>query len=125
MPFLDNAAAWLDSTLATSDGELVTFRDGALEVPDVVAVIGATPVGFDLGNGILQSWLTTDFLIAANEISDPSGNEITPEVGQEITRIVRGKAITYRVCILDDGHCFRATDPSRRTLRIHTKQAPS
>jgi len=124
MGFLDNGCAWLDSTLAVSDGELVSFRDGALEIPDVVAVIGTMPVGYDLGNGILQSWQATDFFVSAALLADPSGNEITPEVGQEFSRIVRGRAVIYRVCILDDGRCARPTDPSGRTLRIHTKEAP-
>lgn len=116
MGFLDTAAAWLDSTLATSDGVTVRYSRGIPYV-DVTAVLGQTPTGFDLGNGILQTWQTQDFLIPQADF-ELSGSDVSPQVGDE----VRSGDVVFRVCLADDGRCWRFTDPYRRTMRIHTKE---
>lgn len=114
--FLKNAEAWLDATLAASDGETVTYSRGIPNV-SLTAVLGATPTGFDLGNGILQTWQTQDFLIAETDL-ELSGHEVKPAVGDEVT----SDGVVFRVCNATDGRCWRFTDPHRRTLRIHTKE---
>jgi len=119
---LDSSAAWLDLMLETSNGERVTFRDGALVVPNLTAVIGVTPIGFDLGGGVLQSWQITDFFLAADDLTD-GAEEITPAVGQIFTRLIGGREVEYQVCNTDAGRCYRHPDPSWRTLQIHTKQS--
>jgi len=119
---LDSSAAWLDLILASSNGELVTFRDGALIVSNLTAVVGVTPIGFDLGGGVLQTWQVTDFFVSAADLTD-GADTVTPAVGQIFTRVIGGREVEYQVCNADNGRCFRYPDPSWRTFQIHTKQA--
>ena len=120
MPFLKDASAWLDATLATSDGETVRYSRGIPHV-DVTAVSGQTPVDFDFGHGVLQTWQTQDFLIAAAALI-LSTHETTPCVGDEIKATIRSESVCFRVCNADDGRCFRYTDANRTMLRVHTKE---
>jgi hypothetical protein len=114
--FLKNASAWLDATLAESDGETVRYARGIPHV-DLTAVPGQTPVGFDLGS-VLQTWQTQDFLFATTDLI-LSGHASPPEVGDEITYDDN----VYRVCNATDGRCYRFTDTYRQTMRVHTKEA--
>lgn len=113
---LDTASAWLDAQLATSEGVTVRYARGIPNV-DVTAVLGQTPVGFDLGGGVLQTWQTQDFFLTKSTLL-LSGHQAYPEVGDEITY----SGTTFRVCNATDGRCYRYTDPYRRTMRVHTKE---
>lgn len=116
MGLLDSASQWLDETLASANGESVTYTIQTDSL-SVSANIGQTPVGQVLENGVLQTWQSQDFLISAALLVS-GGTTFKPEVGHTITH----NGNNFRVSNLDDGRCYRFTDPSRRTLRIHTKE---
>lgn len=118
--FLENAASWLDDTLAESDGETVSYSDGNNSI-SVTAVSGMTPVGMELGDGTIQTWLSHDFFIASEDLA-VSGVEFEPAVGHHIKKTIRGREVTFRVTQASDGRCFRFTDPTRETMRVHTKE---
>lgn len=117
------ASTWLDSTLKTSEGETVTIKVGGDEV-DVTAVVGATPIGVDFGNGVFQTWQSTDFLIEASELV-AGGVSFLPEPGMAFVRTIGGDEKRFEVMPADDGRVFRYTDPGRAMLRIHTKEVPA
>lgn len=124
MGMLDTASAWLDTTLASTTvaGVSVTIRDGAATSDSVIAVVGQTVPGFDLGNGIVQSWETTDFLIAASSFIIDSGATL-PAVGMVIVRTINSREVQYEVTNADDGRCYRFCDGATRDmLRIHTRE---
>lgn len=120
--FLEAASNWLDTVCTEQISQTVTIRDGAAESGDVLATIGQTVIGFDLGNGIVQSWQTTDFLIQAEDFV-LEGNEVLPCVGMTITRTIRGNEVVFEVLNTDDGRCYRySDDATREMLRVHTRE---
>jgi hypothetical protein len=106
-----------------SDGEPVVFCFDNERIDIAQAIIGETPIGFDFGQGgMLQSWQTTDFLIAREDLV-LFGREVVPEPGMRIFRTIRGQTVPFEVRPVEDGRCYRNSDAvTREMLRIHTKE---
>lgn len=123
MPSLDAGSRWLDEKLGSTDvaGQAVEVEVGG-ETINCTAVPGMTPIGFDLGNGILQTWQTQDFLIAVDELV-LHGETVEPEQGMRIIRTVNGERVPFKVLATEDGRCWRWSDGVTRSMRrIHTKE---
>lgn len=108
---------WFEAAFKGNAGSSVGYQFGAGSV-SLTAVIGETPVGSQLEKDVLMTWRSQDFLVQAADLVDSSGAAITPTVGHALT----SNGNTFRVAAASDGRCFRYTDPTRRTLRIHTKE---
>lgn len=88
---------------------------------DVPATIGQTPIGFDHGNGVIQTWQSTDFLVQAADLVI-ADQEITPHVGMWIACTLNGRSVEFNVLEADNGRCFQWSGPGRTTFRIHAKE---
>lgn len=108
------------AALSGNRSETVRYHVGG-DSFDVTAVVGATPIGFDLGNGVIQSWQATDFFIEADDLV-LAGEEFLPEVGHRIVRTIRGVEVAFEVMPADDQRPFYPSDEARNVLRIHTKE---
>jgi hypothetical protein len=119
---LASGSAWLDTVCKEQISQTIVIEHGAATSGNVSATVGATLVGFDLGNGIVQSWQTTDFLIKADDFVVGSV-ETLPCLGMRINRTISGNDVQFEVLNADDGRCYRYSDDATRTmLRVHTRE---
>ena len=115
---LAQGAEWLASQLGQHAATPVTFARGAASVP-VTATKGRTDVEVDDGDSVLRSHVV-DWIVRPSALV-LAGNVVEPRVGDEFRETVGANVHTYRVLALGDGEVFRAVDPARTLIRIHTK----
>jgi hypothetical protein len=102
--------------LDASDGEAVTYTQGATSLAGVLALVGQSEFEEVGGDGALVSRTTTDFLIAAGELSG-----LTPQRGDRITRSLGNRTLVYEVLPPGGAPPWRWSDPGQTRRRIHTK----
>jgi hypothetical protein len=119
---LAQGVEWLASQLGEHAATPVTFARGGSSVA-VTATKGRTDVEVDDGDSVLRSHVT-DWIVRPSALV-LAGNVIEPKVGDEFIETVGPTVHTYRVLALGDGEVFRAVDPARTLIRVHTKLTSS
>jgi hypothetical protein len=113
---LENASAWLAGRRTKFLSRPVTYCRGADSVA-VQATVGKTVFEVDDGSGVLETFESRDYLVAAANLV-LGGAAVKPQRGDRITD--GGKV--YEVMAPGKEDVFRFSDPYGVTLRIHTKQ---
>ena len=116
---LQQAAAWLASQRTQFLSRCVVYSRGEDSVA-VQAGVGKTTFDVDDGYGLMTTWESRDFLIAAADLV-LSGEVIKPQRDDTISD--GGKV--YQVMAPGKEDVCRPSDPYGVTWRIHTKQIGS
>lgn len=106
----------------TVRGQAVTYRRGSTEIDVTLAVKGATRFDVEsVDGGANITERSIDWIITAADITDGSGNELTPTRGDEI---IDENGIVYRVMPFGpDEQLWRWHDrESQAVRRIFTKE---
>lgn len=113
---LENASAWLTEQRARFLSRQVVYGRGDDSV-QIAATVGTTTFDVDDGYGVVQTWQSRDYLVAAADLI--LGGAVTkPQRGDRITD--NGKV--YEVMTPGKEDVFKPSDQYGLTLRIHTKQ---
>jgi hypothetical protein len=117
---LENAAGWLGGMRAKYLSRTVTYQRDTDSV-DVAATVGKTEFQIDSGYGVIETFQSRDFLIAAAGLV-LDDQAVLPEPGDRITETQGEQTFVYEVMAPGNEPCWRYSDVYRQTLRIHTKQ---
>jgi hypothetical protein len=112
---LEQAASWLGRMRSAHLSRTVTYSRGGDSV-QLTATVGRTEFQVDDGYGVIQTWQSRDYLIAAADLV-LGGVTIRPQRGDRIT----DGGTVYEVLAPGKEDVFRFSDPYGVTLRIHTK----
>lgn len=127
MDLLQDGAAWLGKTLATSassDGNRsFRIRFGTTWVP-IKATLGKSDFDVIDASGQLTRVVTRDYLVQADELV-AGGTKFTPAVGMIIEETYKGETWLHEVVAPDGEHCYRPSDHHRTRIRIHTERRKS
>jgi len=118
MSQLDDASAWLTSTLLEHVGTDVVYKRGADSV-ELTGTKGQTVFEIEDSTGIVQRLQGWDWLFDPADVV-LSGAAVTPAPGDKIEQTIGSTTYTYQVLDLGRQQCWRL-DPDRRSLRVHTK----
>jgi hypothetical protein len=112
---LEQAASWLGRMRSAHLSRAVTYTRGD-DSAQIAATVGRTEFQVDDGYGVIQTWQSRDYLVAAVDLV-LAGETVQPRRGDRITD---GGAV-YEVLAPGKEDVFRFSDPYGVTLRIHTK----
>ncbi|MCC7409951.1 MAG: hypothetical protein IT442_17930 [Phycisphaeraceae bacterium] len=120
---LEQGVAWLQDQRTKHATRTVTYVRGEQSV-ELAATIGRTIFRLTDDCGAAVHDVTRDFLVAAADLA-LGGQPITPQRGDRVREVDAGTGQTFEHEVLSPGGEpeWRWSDPYRRTLRIHTKQA--
>jgi hypothetical protein len=124
MSFVSNGLSWLQSQLAASAGEAITYvaETNTIEIPN--AVFGKSEYESDDGTGLKIRSIVTDWLISPDQLT-VDDEPLEPKPGHLIQQIVGSVTRTFEVQTLGDEGCWRWSGPSLDRLRIHVREIPS
>ena len=117
---LAQSARWLEDQRHQRCTTAVRYRRGDLEV-QVNATIGRTVFRDENGYGTGTHHVSRDFLIRGEDLV-LGGQRVEPEAGDEV--LEPGETLTRVHEVMSptrDDPAWRYSDPTRVTLRIHTK----
>jgi len=115
------AATWLASQRKSHLSSPVVYRRGLAQIDELSATKTAQQVEHDGNvNEIDEELQSADWIITtADLVLDESAT--LPVSGDLIVETAGGVAYTWEVMAVSGEPCFRYCDPSRVSLRIHTK----
>lgn len=117
---LQRATAWLHSQRHTHMTKTVTYRRGGESI-ELAATVGRTDFDVVDASGIGVRVESRDYLIRAADLDFGDGPTL-PTRGDRIEEASGETTHVYEVLTLGNQSPWRHSDPSRETLRIHTKQ---
>ena len=117
---LESAATWLGGMRARHLSRPVTYQRGSDSV-EVAATVGKTEFEIDGGYGVVERFVSRDFLVAAADLT-LAGEPVEPQPGDRIRETVGQKVHVHEVMAPGKEPCWRWSDPYRATLRVHTKE---
>ena len=117
---LEQAAAFLGRMRVAHLSRTVTYQRGADSV-DVAATVGKTQFEIDSGYGVVETFQSRDFLIAATDLV-LGGEQVEPRQGDRVRETIGETVHVHEVMAPGKAPCWRWSDPYRTTLRIHTKE---
>lgn len=123
---LQTGLAWLESRRHACLTHTVTYTRGEHSAA-VAATVGKSQFDLNDGAGATIRVEARDYLIRAQDLI-VDGLPIIPEPGDTITENLAGVDVVYEVNDYGQIPCWNYSDPSRITMRIHTKEtgpAPS
>lgn len=118
---LQKASDWLEDMRTRHASRLVTYQRGADTVV-VSATIGKTVFEIEDASGVRMEYEARDFLILAADLVLDS-QTVLPQRGDRIREAQGSQTFVYEVLAPGKEPCWRYSDPFRKTLRIHAKQA--
>jgi hypothetical protein len=116
-----NAATWLASQRKTHLSGYVVYRRGLVQVDELAATKGQAVVEHDGHiNEIDEELESADWIVTtADLVLDETAT--LPLSGDLIIEAAGDVTYTWEVMAIAGEPCFRYCDPSRVSLRIHTK----
>jgi len=116
---ISDAAAYLNKVRKGFASQSVTYTRGAFTVT-VSASVGKTNFLTDDGTGMQINYESRDFIIATADLI-LNGALTEPQRNDKIVQVLNGKTCTFEVVAPGSEKEWVYSDPSRATLRIHTK----
>lgn len=117
---MERAAARLDQRHRGWASSPVVYSRGLAQC-ELQASIGSTAFNRTDASGLAITDEHRDFIVAAADLV-LAGERIEPAAGDQVRQIIAGAVHVFEVMAPAGEPVFRYSDPSRITLRIHSKR---